>query len=91
MAADKGLFGSMPPTTQPDKPERGRRKRATREAGETTKAAERDTSIPVRCKECKHASAFIDNSCHCRAFGRRVCACHRYGRVCTKYEAKAGE
>lgn len=48
----------------------------------------RGTTIPVRCRDCAHASDFIENSCHCKAMGRMVCACMRYGRVC-KYFVKA--
>lgn len=47
----------------------------------------RDPAIPVRCRDCAHASDFIENSCHCKAMDRRVCACDRYGRVC-KYFGK---
>ncbi|HIY88162.1 MAG TPA: hypothetical protein H9824_05605 [Candidatus Bacteroides pullicola] len=48
----------------------------------------RDPTIPVRCKDCANASDFIENSCHCKAMGRRVCACNRYGRVCKYYEKR---
>lgn len=40
----------------------------------------------VHCRDCRHASAFIENSCYCSAMGRRTCACERYGRVCKYYE-----
>lgn len=46
----------------------------------------RDKSVPVRCRQCVYASQFIGNSCHCKALGRRVCACDRYGRICEHYE-----
>ena len=48
----------------------------------------RDLSVPVRCRDCAHSSAFIENSCHCKAMGRRVCACDRYGRICEYYEKR---
>ena len=48
----------------------------------------RDITIPVRCRDCARSSAFIENSCHCKAMGRRVCACNRYGRVCKYYSTK---
>lgn len=48
----------------------------------------RDPAIPVRCKDCAHASAFIGNSCFCRAMDRRVCACGRYGRVCKDFKMR---
>lgn len=47
----------------------------------------RDTTLPVRCRDCRHALEFIENSCYCKAMGRRICACMRYGRVC-KYFAR---
>ena len=40
----------------------------------------------VHCRDCRHASAFIENSCYCSAMGRRTCACERYGRVCKYFE-----
>lgn len=48
----------------------------------------RDPAIPVRCRDCAHSSAFIGNSCHCKAMGRRVYACNRYGRLCPKFIKK---
>lgn len=42
----------------------------------------------VRCRECAKASAFTGNGCLCAAKGRRVCACHRYGRMCDRYEPR---
>ena len=48
----------------------------------------RDPSIPVRCRDCANASAFIGNSCHCRAMGRWVCACGRYGRICKDFKMR---
>ena len=42
----------------------------------------------VRCRDCRHASAFIENSCHCARQNRRTCACHRYGRVCQEFESR---
>ena len=48
----------------------------------------RDTTVPVRCRDCANASEFVENSCYCKAVGRRVCACHRYGRVCPKFTKK---
>lgn len=52
----------------------------------TDKYRDRDPSLPVRCRDCRNASEFIENSCYCKAMGRRVCACERYGRVCKYYE-----
>ena len=51
----------------------------------TDKYRDRDPSLPVRCRDCRNASEFIENSCYCKAMGRRVCACDRYGRVCKYY------
>lgn len=48
----------------------------------------RDITIPVRCRDCAHASDFIENSCHCKAMKRRTCACNRYGRICKDFEKK---
>lgn len=46
----------------------------------------RDLSLPVHCRDCVNASEFVENSCYCKAMGRRVCACMRYGRICWKYK-----
>ena len=48
----------------------------------------RDITIPVRCRDCANASEFIENSCYCKAIGRRTCACDRYGRVCKYFGNK---
>ena len=48
----------------------------------------RDTTVPVRCRDCANASEFIENSCYCAAMRRRTCACNRYGRICKYYEKK---
>lgn len=48
----------------------------------------RDITIPVRCRDCVNASEFIENSCYCKAMGRRTCACRRYGRVCEHFQKK---
>lgn len=53
-----------------------------------SKKSEHDLSIPVRCKDCGHATDFIENSCFCKAYGRRLCACGRYGRRCERFKAK---
>lgn len=45
-------------------------------------------SDKVHCRECRNSKDFINNSCFCKAFKRRLCACNRYGRVCDKYVKK---
>ena len=47
----------------------------------------RDITLPVHCRDCAGASEFIENSCYCKAMGRRVCAANRYGKPC-KYFVK---
>ncbi len=54
----------------------------------TDKYRDRDPSLPVRCRDCANASEFIENSCYCKAMGRRTCSCNRYGRVCQKFTKK---
>ena len=54
----------------------------------TDKYRNRDPSLPVRCRDCRNASEFIENSCYCKAMGLRVCACNRYGRLCLKFAKK---
>lgn len=41
----------------------------------------RNLTLPVHCRDCQHASEFIENSCYSKAMGRRLCSSQRYGRV----------
>lgn len=42
----------------------------------------------VHCRDCKHATDHVENSCYCQEKHMRVCACNRYGRFCKMYERK---
>lgn len=44
--------------------------------------------VYVKCRNCKNASNFGDNSAYCRAKGHRVCACDRYGQICNSFQKK---
>ena len=44
--------------------------------------------VYVKCRNCKNASDFGDNSAYCRAKGHRVCACDRYGQICNSFQKK---
>lgn len=41
--------------------------------------------VYVKCRNCKNASDFGDNSAYCNAKGHRVCACDRYGQICNSF------
>lgn len=45
-------------------------------------------SVYVKCRNCKNASDFGDNSAYCKAKGHRVCACDRYGQICNSFQKK---
>lgn len=45
----------------------------------------------VRCRDCAHSEQFGNDSCLCRAMGRRTCACDRYGKPCKLFEQKVQE
>lgn len=53
--------------------------------------ASREETTRVHCRDCANASDFIENSCYCKAMGRRTCACHRYGRICHRHERNKEE
>lgn len=42
--------------------------------------------VYVKCRNCKNASDFGDNSAYCKAKGHRVCACDRYGQICNSFK-----
>lgn len=44
--------------------------------------------VYVKCRNCKNASDFGDNSAYCKAKGHRVCACDRYGQICNSFQKK---
>lgn len=44
--------------------------------------------VYVKCRNCKNASDFGDNSAYCKAKGHRVCACDRYGQICDSFLKK---
>lgn len=44
--------------------------------------------VYVKCRNCKNASDFGDNSAYCKAKGHRVCACDRYGQICNNFLKK---
>lgn len=48
----------------------------------------RAESVYVKCRNCKNASDFGDNSAYCKAKGHRVCACDRYGQICNNFLKK---
>ena len=55
------------------------------------KITDRNMAIPVRCRDCLHASDFIGPPpvcCYCKAMRRRVVAGDRYGRICKYYDRK---
>lgn len=59
----------------------------SRDTGTVIRISKYTPSALVRCRDCANASEFIENSCYCKAMGRRVCAANRYGKPC-KYFVK---
>lgn len=47
--------------------------------------------MKVKCRNCKHAMAFGNNTCLCKKQARRVCACNEFGRICKEYEKRTGD